>query len=288
MWSELRQSRHFRRFLFIWLGLSVIATPLVAILLTPDLPPGLAADDAQGQRVDNEVLTAVATPIVLLVLVFLAYVLVVFRESGPVPAEGPLEGPRVFGHAGAQTAWIVASTLIVIALFVFGTWRLLEAGAAGGGQGPTPLSPLHAVDGKSVLPVQVIGQQWQFTYRYPTYDGLETPQLVLPVDRPVELHVTSLDVIHSFWAYELGVKADANPGVDNVAYVTPRRVGTFDVRCAELCGIWHGFMFDTGRVVDKQVFAAWIGEQQRFFEPVRRHLPPYSETYLPDPQGRAG
>jgi cytochrome c oxidase subunit 2 len=259
----------------------------VAILLTPDLPPGLAADDAQGQRVDNEVLTAVATPILLLVLVFLGYVLVVFREPGPVPEEGPAEGPRVHGHAGAQTAWIVASTVIVIGLFVFGTWRLLQAGAAGGGQGPSPLSPLRAVDGRSVLPVQVIGQQWQFTYRYPTYD-LETPHLVLPVDRPVELHVTSLDVIHSFWAYELGVKADANPGVDNVAYVTPTRVGTFDVRCAELCGIWHGYMFDTGRVVGEREFAAWIGEQQRFFEPVRRHLPPYSHTYLPDPQGRAG
>jgi cytochrome c oxidase subunit II len=288
MWAELRRSDHFRRFLFIWLGLSVIATPLVAIFLTPDLPPGLDADDAQGQRVDNEVLTALATPIVLLVVVFLAYVLVVFRESGPVPAEGPKEGPRVYGHSAAQTAWIVASTVIVIGLFVFGTWRLLEAGAAGGGQGPSPLSPLHAADGKSVLPVQVIGQQWQFTYRYPTYGGLETSHLVLPVGRSVELHVTSLDVIHSFWAYQLGVKADVNPGVDNIAYVTPKRVGTFDVRCAELCGLWHGYMFDTGRVVSEQEFAAWISDQQRFFAPVLRYLPPYSRTYFPDPQGRAG
>ena len=63
-----------------------------------------------------------------------------------------------------------------------------------------------------MLPVQVIAQQWAFTYRYPTYGGVETPHLELPVDRNVELHVTSLDVIHSFWAHELGVKADANPG----------------------------------------------------------------------------
>jgi cytochrome c oxidase subunit II len=288
MWSELREARHFRRFLVIWLGLSVIATPLIAILFTPDLPPGLDADDAQGQQVDNEVLTAVATPVVLLVLVFLVYVLVVFRETGPLPADGPVEGPRTFGNPGVQTVWIVASTVIVIALFVFGTWRLLQAGAAGGGQGPTPLSPLHAADGTSVLPVQVIGQQWQFTYRYPTYGGLETPHLVLPLGRPVELHVTSLDVIHSFWAYQLGVKADANPGVDNVAYVIPRRLGTFDVRCAELCGIWHGYMFDTGRVVGEQEFAAWVSEQRSFFEPVQRYLPRYGDTYLPAPQGRAG
>jgi cytochrome c oxidase subunit 2 len=182
----------------------------------------------------------------------------------------------------------VASTAIVASLFAFGTWRLLEAGAAGGGQGPSPLSPLKASGGESLLPVQVIGQQWQFTYRYPTYDGLQTPHLVLPVGRPVELHVTSLDVVHSFWAYELGVKADANPGVDNVAYVMPKRTGTFEVRCAELCGIWHGYMFDTGRVVDERAFEAWIREQQRLFAPVQRYLPPYSRTYLPDPQGRAG
>jgi cytochrome c oxidase subunit 2 len=280
----MRPSRDFGRFLAIWLVSSAIATPLVAIFLTPDLPPGVAADDATGQQIDNEVLTAVATPVVLLILIFLGYVLIVFRQSG----EAIEEGPRIYGHAGAQTVWIVASTVIVMGLFAFGTFRLVQAGGSGGGQGPSPLSPLHASGGESVLPVQVIGQQWQFTYRYPTYDALETPHLVLPAGRPIELHVTSLDVVHSFWAYELGVKADANPGVDNVAYVIPKRVGTFEVRCAELCGIWHGYMFDTGRVVDERGFEAWIKEQQRIFAPVRPHLPPYSDTYLPAPQGRAG
>ncbi len=67
----------------------------------------------------------------------------------------------------------------------------------------------------------------------------------------VELHVTSLDVIHSFWAYQLGVKADANPGVDNIAFVKPTKDQTFEVRCAELCGIWHGYMFDHGHVVSQ-------------------------------------
>jgi cytochrome c oxidase subunit 2 len=108
------------------------------------------------------------------------------------------------------------------------------------------------------------------------------------VDRPVEFHVTSLDAIHSFWAYQLGVKADANPGVDNVAYVTPTRVGHFDVRCAELCGIWHGYMFDQGEVVTASEFESWIAAQQSFFEPVARYLPKYSETYLPAPARRGG
>ena len=103
--------------------------------------------------------------------------------------------------------------------------------------------------------MQVIGQQWEFTYRYPTFGGIETPQLVLPADTLVRLHVTSLDVVHSFWAYQLGVKADANPGVDNVVYVKPKARARFQIRCAELCGLWHGYMFDTGRVVDRGRFA---------------------------------
>jgi cytochrome c oxidase subunit 2 len=147
---------------------------------------------------------------------------------------------------------------------------------------------VSATKGEPVLPVQVIGQQWQFSYRYPTYGGVETPHLVLPQGRPVAFHVTSLDVIHSFWAYGLGVKADANPGVDNVAYATPRKLGSFDIRCAELCGIWHGYMFDTGRVDTATGFAAWIASQQRTFAPVKRYLPPYEHTYNPAPTGRAG
>ena len=85
----------------------------------------------------------------------------------------------------------------------------------------------------------MIGQQWQFTYRYPSLGGIESNQLYLPANTAVELHVTSLDAIHSFWAYELGVKADANPGVDNVAYVETKGPTVFHVRCAELCGLWH-------------------------------------------------
>ena len=111
---------------------------------------------------------------------------------------------------------------------------------------------------------------------------------MLPVGREIEFHVTSLDVIHSFWAYELGVKADANPGVDNIAFVKPSKLGTFQIRCAELCGLWHGYMFDTGKVVTASQFASWINTQRSYFGPIQKYLPAYSTTYAPDPQFRAG
>jgi cytochrome c oxidase subunit 2 len=281
----MRRYPEFTRFILIWAVIAAILTPIAVFLLSPDQPPGIGSDDAKGQVVDNDVLVAVAVPFFLLFVTFLAYVLIRFRQRGP-PIE---EGPRIFGNRTLQNFWIAQSCLVVLGLFIYGTVRLLQPAAAGSGQGPNPISPLKAEAGTSVLPVQVIGQQWQFTYRYPTFGGLETPQLVLPVDRSVELHVTSLDVTHAFWAYQLGVKADANPGVDNVAYVKASRTGTFDVRCAELCGIWHGYMFDKGgRVVSDAGFRAWIAEQRRVFEPVRRYLPPYSETYLPQPMRRGG
>ena len=129
----------------------------------------------------------------------------------------------------------------------------------------------------------MIGQQWNWTYRFPSFGGVETPQLELPVNQDIELHVTSLDVIHSFWARQLGVKADANPGVDNVAYVRPTKIQSFDIRCAELCGLFHGHMFQTGQVVSDVRFQAWIRQQQRVYAPATKKLNPYSPTYLPKP-----
>jgi cytochrome c oxidase subunit II len=280
----MRMSRELRRLLLTWLILSAIATPLVAIFIGPHLPPGKQADAGAGQVTDFTVSTAVATPIIILILSFLVYVLIAFRQKGTEIQDGP----RIYGDRTAQTVWLATSVLIVAGLCAFAITRLLEPGASGSGQGPTPLSVLKPVSNRSTLPVQVIGQQWQFSYRYPTYGGVETPHLVLPAGRTIELHVTSLDVVHSFWAYDLGVKADANPGVDNVAYVEPRHTGTFNVRCAELCGIWHGFMFDKGQIVTPSRFTAWIRQQQKTFAPSKRYLPPYRETYLPDPQRQAG
>jgi cytochrome c oxidase subunit 2 len=106
---------------------------------------------------------------------------------------------------------------------------------------------------------------------------------MLPVDTPVTFHVTSLDVIHEFWAYQLGVKADANPDVDNVAYTTPKTQGSFIVRCNELCGIWHGAMYSDGNVVSQSAFANWAADVQNKEQTngVLAALPPYTLTYDP-------
>jgi cytochrome c oxidase subunit II len=270
---------HFRRILILWAVLSIIATPIVVFVWAPDLPPGKSANAGSGQVTDNTVLLGLVTPIVALMVVYFAYTLIVFRRRG----DGPEEGLAIHGDRGIQTTWLAVTSVIVLFLATYGTIRLFDEGA-GGGQGADPV----AKPSGNVLPVQVIAQQWAFTYRFPTFGGLETPHLELPVDRNVALHVTSLDVIHSFWAHDLGVKADANPGVDNVAYVRPTEIRSFSIRCAELCGLFHGHMFDTGEVVSRPAFLAWIHAQQATFAPGAGALPKYRSHYNPEPHRRAG
>jgi cytochrome c oxidase subunit 2 len=156
---------------------------------------------------------------------------------------------------------------------------------AGGGEGP---NPIWTPTSRDVLPIQVIGQQWQFTYRYPTFGGFESRQLMLPVDTTVAFHVTSLDVIHSFWAYQLGVKADANPSYDNIAFTTATQLGSFTVRCSELCGLWHGAMYNFGRVLTKSQFFVWAQSTERQNAANTKLLPPFSYTYVPDANGADG
>jgi cytochrome c oxidase subunit II len=282
--SEVKEPNHFLRIVLWWLVISVIGTALVVFVLGPGLPPGNASVEASGQVTDNTVLMALSVPVAAAVLVYLTYVLIVFREREP---DVVVDGPPIRGNASIQLWWLVTTTVIVLFLAGYGSIRLLADGS-GGGQGPNPIATPAASKTDPPLEVQVIGQQWQFTYRYPGYGGVETQHLELPANTPVKLHVTSLDVIHSFWAYQLGVKADANPGVDNIAYVTTKDPVQFNIRCAELCGVWHGYMFDTGRVVSKAAFATWIRTQRAKFAPVSKSLPPYSKTYFPDPQRRGG
>jgi cytochrome c oxidase subunit 2 len=273
--------QHGRRVLGIWLALSIVLTPIAALVIGPLIPPGNDSVQGQGQVFDNQVLIGASTPIMLFVLVVLLYTLIAFRAR-----EAATEGIPVRGDSSLQVVWLIITTTVVLGLAAFGTYELVKDGA-GGGQGPKAafLPSRH----HNAMDVQVIGQQWEFTYRYPSAGGVETPHLYLPADTLIRLHVTSLDVIHSFWAINLGVKADANPGTDNVVYVETKHPVKLNIRCAELCGLWHGYMFDEqGRVVPQSAFTTWLQQQQKIYGPITKDLPPYSTTYAPEPTLRAG
>jgi cytochrome c oxidase subunit 2 len=267
---------HGLRILVIWLVLSLAADLVIWFVWYPHLPPGDMTSSARHQQFDIAVLALAAAPVMIFVYVYFIYAIINWRHR-----DGDDEdGPPLFGHTGVQAAWIGGTAVIVLAAFIFGTVELIAPAGAGAGEGA---NPVWKPSGNNLLQVQVIGQQWQFTYRYPQFGGMESTQLLLPLNRPVAFHVTSLDVIHSFWAYQLGVKADANPGVDNVAYTTPEHTGGFTVRCNELCGIWHGAMFNSGRVVSTPAFLAWATRTQSVErrQGVLAALPPYALSYDP-------
>jgi cytochrome c oxidase subunit II len=284
VWRGEGSTYHFWRLAAIWFVLSAIADPLFYFQAGPHIPPGTMTSTADGQQFDFNILFIMALPVLLAIWVYMAYAIFMWRagRGGPEPVAGRFGR----GHLGIQIGWIAATTAIVLPLFVFGTYELVAPAGAGGGDGP---SPVWTPAAHHVLPIQVIAQQWEFTYRYPTFGGFETRDLVIPADTTIAFHVTSLDVIHSFWAYQLGVKADANPAQDDVAYTkTTSQLGQFTVRCSELCGIWHGAMFNYGQVESVADFTAWATSSQTALAATTKLLPPFAWTYIPDANGAAG
>lgn len=283
---------HGLRIFLIWVILAAAADLVYWFVLGPNVPPGHLGSAAQGQQFDINVMSVMCLPVVLFVLVYFGYSLVVWRHR-----EGDDgDGPPLQGNARVQTVWITLTSVIVLALFVFGFYELAAPAGSGAGEGAAPIwnapgarltvaqQTAPWVPGKQALVVQVIGQQWKFTFRYPQLGGFETADLVLPVGQWVQFDVTSLDVIHSFWAYQLGIKADANPGVDNVAYTKTQHLGDVTVRCAELCGLWHGAMFNYGKVVPVAQFQAWASATRTHLASITTLLNrcvPYATTYDP-------
>jgi cytochrome c oxidase subunit 2 len=274
---------HIVRLVIIWVVLSAIG---VVGVLQINYPPYDQSIQGQDQASTLKLLTALAAPVFIAVVMMVLYSAIFFRRR---TAE-LVDGPPMLGNTPVQIAWVAISAILVLFLAVVGIATLSSENVAqlvgapgrtiGGGQTG---SGTTGEENKEIH-VQVIAQQWYFTYRYPDYGGVETTHLYLPVNHPVELHVTSLDIIHSFWAYQLGVKADANPGVDNIFHVTPQKTGSFQVRCSELCGLWHGNMVDSeGQVVNQSDFDTWIAQQQQDFAAISKVVPSYAPYYFPLP-----
>jgi cytochrome c oxidase subunit II len=270
---------HVIRLAILWVILSVIG--IIAILLFLHIPPGDQSLQGQDQTNTLLLMTVLAAPVFIGVVMLIVYSAIYFRRTGPELADGP----PMLGNTPVQVVWITVSTIMVLFLAFVGITTLATNSSAQTVPGQSSsLTSGSAGGAGSEMQVQVIAQQWYFTYRYADYGGVETTHLYLPIDRPVELHITSLDIIHSFWAYQLGVKADANQGVDNIFHVTPQKIGSFQVRCAELCGLWHGNMADSnGRVVSQSDFDTWIAQQQADFATIAKAVPSYAPFYFAEP-----
>lgn len=118
--------------------------------------------------------------------------------------------------------------------------------------------------GSDVPAIEAVASQWQWTFRHPGAHGpiVASGTLHLPAGRPVDVHIRSADVIHSFWVPRLSGKLDAIPGKVNILRIEASSPGVYAAQCAEYCGVGHAQMRFTVTVHDSAGWAAFIGAGQ--------------------------
>jgi cytochrome c oxidase subunit 2 len=94
-------------------------------------------------------------------------------------------------------------------------------------------------------------------------DLVETNQLTLPVNRPILVHLSSMDVIHSFGLYEMRVKQDAIPGMDIPVWFIPNRIGDYEITCSQLCGLGHFRMRGFLNIKSEADYAKYIDDEEK-------------------------
>lgn len=152
--------------------------------------------------------------------------------------------------------WIVGGGLIlpsasILALLVFGI-------PTGRSMIPMP------VQGEQPLVVEVTGHQWWWQVHYPDSGITTANQLIIPAGRLIDVHVTSADVVHSFWIPRLGGKMDMLPGRTNVIRIEAGHAGVFHGQCSEFCGLQHTHMKLHVEALDTDDFVTWTRAREQF------------------------
>ena len=143
-----------------------------------------------------------------------------------------------------EIAWTAAPAVILAVVFAVTLGTMAEINGAG-------VAP--------AMRIAATGHQWWWEF---SYAGVKTAnELHIPVDTPVDLELTSADVIHSFWVPELGPKMDMLPGVTNRLRLFARRAGSYDGQCAEFCGIEHAWMRIRVVAQSRAEFDTWLSAQ---------------------------
>jgi cytochrome c oxidase subunit 2 len=163
-----------------------------------------------------------------------------YRGEGVPPA-----APAIRENTKLLVSWLTASAILTVFVLVWGLGALAAE---------------NTNSSSNPLVVNVIGQQWIWSFSYPG-SHVESNELYLPDNREVEFRVTSEDVTHGFWIVNMGVQVDANPGTVTTIHTTPDKMGTFEIRCEQFCGLNHAFMDALGHVVTPTQFSSWLAAQ---------------------------
>ena len=182
----------------------------------------------------------------IFVLVEAALLLFIFRfrsRSG----DRTVEGAQIHGATRLEVAYTVVPVLILAAIVSFVFVKL-----------PSIKDVPPAAAGSSALRIRVEAHQYYWQFAYPG-GQVSVRRLVVPVNRVVTLDLVSPDVAHSWWVPALGGKTDAIPGRTNHTWFRANRKGTYEVRCAEFCGLEHAHMIGFVDVVDPIEYRRFLG-----------------------------
>lgn len=119
-----------------------------------------------------------------------------------------------------------------------------------------------------VVKIEVMGQQWMWTMRYPGPDGIfntvddivTNNDLRIPAGRKILLQMTSKDVIHAFFIPNVRLKVDAIPGRVTRMWFDANKPGVYDIACAEMCGLNHYLMQARMTVYNPDDYQKWLAE----------------------------
>jgi cytochrome c oxidase subunit 2 len=213
----------------------------------PQQPSALAPAGPNSAAIANTfnivlVIAAVVFVVVEGLIVFSAFR---FRRKSKDDSE-PLQ---VHGNTKAEIAWTIVPALIVVTLFVLA------------------LQTLQTLDTKPAaaaeqMTVKVIGHRFWWEYQYPDLNITTATDLVIPTGKVVNLELSSVDVIHSFWIPQLNGKTDAFPNHVNFTWLQANTPGVYLGQCAELCGPSHANMRASVIALTPEEFEQWVKEQQ--------------------------
>ena len=216
-----------------------ILASLVAVLV-PWLPTS-ASEEMDRIEFTFWFTTVICIAVFAIVAAVIVYSVLKFRAH----PDDDRDGPPIHGHTALEIYWTAIPAVLVTAISVVSAIVLAKNDDAG----PNPLR------------IAVTAQQFAWKFEYPGDDPVTSGTLVLPLEESVKLTLRSLDVIHAFWIPEMGQKSDAVPGVETTLVLTPTRIGSYSLVCAELCGLGHALMRARVRVVERAEYEAFLARE---------------------------
>jgi cytochrome c oxidase subunit II len=217
----------------IVVGIFIVVFPLGTLL--PE-----AADPA-GQIDDLfKFMSVIGNAFFVYVTGYLIYFSIVWRRRA---SDGPdAIGIQIHDNPKLETWWTIIPVILVATIAVFSVRIWMELQNQLG----------------DVLTMEAVGQQFKYEFRYPKLKESVYDEMHVPVGTPVTLHVTSIDVIHSFWVPEVRLKADMVPGLVQTLRFTPEVIGKYPIICTEFCGTNHSTMRATLYIDSQKDFGNWL------------------------------